>query len=273
MGAMASFTAKPQDGAAWVTGASSGIGAALALRLARAGFTVVATARGEDDLAQLSDRFRAEPTVEDKGAIVPMPGDVTDTADMARIVDAITNAHGGLALAVFNAGVYLPVHGNKLTVDDFQKSFAVNLNGVVNGLVPAIDAMKREGRGQIAIVSSVTGYGGLPTSAAYGATKAALTNMAESLKFDLDKMGVRIQIIHPGFVDTPATKGNAFPMPALMQVDDAADRIAEGLSRSSFEITFPRRFTYVLKFLGLLPYPAYFWAINAATGWRKRPLE
>ncbi|MEQ8739283.1 MAG: SDR family NAD(P)-dependent oxidoreductase, partial [Hoeflea sp.] len=158
-------------------------------------------------------------------------------------------------------------------VEDFDKTFAVNLSGVVNGLVPAIERMKARGRGQLAIVSSVTGYGGLPTSAAYGATKAALINLAESLKFDLDKLGVRIQVICPGFVDTPATADNAFTMPALMQPGDAASRIASGLKSSSFEITFPRRFTYVLKALQFLPYGAYFGLINAATGWKKRPLE
>jgi NAD(P)-dependent dehydrogenase (short-subunit alcohol dehydrogenase family) len=138
--------------------------------------------------------------------------------------------------------------------------------------VPLVDSMKRAGRGQIAIVSSVTAYGGLPTSAAYGATKAALTTMAESLKFDLDKMNITIQAVHPGFVDTPATRGNPFPMPALMDVEDAARRIVAGLGKPGFEITFPRRFTYMLKLLGLLPYPLYFRALNRFTGWSKRPL-
>ena len=133
--------------------------------------------------------------------------------------------------------------------------------------------MKARGRGQVAIVSSVAGYGGLPTSAAYGATKAALINMAESLKFDLDKLGVRIQVINPGFVDTAATASNPFSMPALLQPEEAARRIARGLKSSSFEITFPRRFTYVLKALKVLPYPAYFAIMNSATKWKKRPLE
>lgn len=265
---MTSFTAKPADGAAWVTGASSGIGKALALDLAREGFTVFATARSEDALAEL-----ARQSADLKGRIVAAPGDVTETDAMAEIAGRIDAEGHGLALAVFNAGVYLPVHGETLKVADFDKTFAVNLSGVVNGLVPAIERMKSRGRGQIAIVSSVTGYGGLPTSAAYGATKAALINMAESLKFDLDKFGVRIQVINPGFVDTPATADNAFEMPALQQPEEAAGRIAKGLKSGAFEITFPRRFTYVLKALQFLPYPAYFWLMNAATGWKKRPLE
>lgn len=265
---MSSYTARPADGSAWVTGASSGIGRALALDLARDGFTVFATARSEDDLERLAGEANGL-----KGKIIAAPSDVTDAQAMAELVGRIDGEGPGLALAVFNAGVYLPVHGETLRVEDFDKTFAVNLSGVVNGLVPAVGRMKTRGRGQLAIVSSVTGYGGLPTSAAYGATKAALINLAESLKFDLDKFGIRIQIIAPGFVDTPATADNAFTMPALMQPDKAAARIAAGLKSSAFEITFPRRFTYVLKALQFLPYSAYFALINAATGWKKRPLE
>jgi len=265
---MTIFTAKSSDGSAWVTGASSGIGKELALHLAGEGFTVYATARSEGALTELERQSSAL-----KGRIVASPGDVTDAEAMAGIAGRIDADGNGLALAVFNAGVYLPVHGEALKVADFDKSFSVNLSGVVNGLVPAIERMKVRGRGQVAIVSSVTGYGGMPTSAAYGATKAALINMAESLKFDLDKIGVRIQVINPGFVDTPATADNAFAMPALLQPEEAAKRIAQGLKSSSFEITFPRRFTYVLKAVQFLPYPAYFWLMNAATGWKKRPLE
>jgi NAD(P)-dependent dehydrogenase (short-subunit alcohol dehydrogenase family) len=262
-----SYFAQPDHGAAWVTGASSGIGEHLALRLAEAGYTVYATARGEDKLRALAAKVPVG-----KGRIIPKPADVTDASAIAAIASEIGRDAGGIALAVFNAGIYLPVEGDRLKLEDFHKSFDVNLNGVVNGLVPVIDMMKTAGRGQIAIVSSVTGYGGLPTSAAYGATKAALTNMAESLKFDLDKMNINIQVVHPGFVDTPATKNNPFPMPALMKVEDAVQRIMTGLKNPTFEITFPKRFTYGLKFLGLLPYPLYFWLIKNGTGWKKRPL-
>ncbi|MEP3436462.1 MAG: SDR family NAD(P)-dependent oxidoreductase [Hoeflea sp.] len=263
---MTAYFAKPADGSVWITGASSGIGRALALKLAGEGYTVYATARGESALIELEQASQGL-----DGKIIAAPGDVTDTSVMAEIARRVDADGPGLALAVFNAGIYLPVYGETLQVADFDKSFAVNFSGVVNCLVPAVERMKARGRGQLAIVSSVTGYGGMPTSAAYGATKAALNNMTESLKFDLDKFGVRIQVINPGFVDTPATSENAFTMPALLQPEDAARRIGEGLKSGSFEITFPRRFTYVLKLLRLLPYPAYFALMNAATGWKKRP--
>ncbi|WP_428428755.1 SDR family NAD(P)-dependent oxidoreductase [Pararhizobium sp.] len=263
---MTNFVAHPELGLAWVTGASSGIGRALALRLVRDGFNVVVTARDHEKLVKLQHESPGP------GKIIVLDGDVTDPRDMERILAAIEYEHGSMVLAVLNAGVYVAVHGEDLHREDFEKTFAVNLNGTVNCLLPAVRHMKARGHGQIAIVSSVTGYGGLPTSAAYGATKAALINMAESLKFDLDKVGVRLQIINPGFVETAATAKNAFPMPALVSAEVAADRIADGLKSSGFEITFPKRFTYVMKLLNLLPYGFYFWLINKATGWKTRPL-
>ncbi|KQS88476.1 MULTISPECIES: SDR family NAD(P)-dependent oxidoreductase [unclassified Rhizobium] len=263
---MTDFVAHPELGLAWVTGASSGIGRALALKLVQEGFNVVVTARDHEKLVHLQHESPGP------GKIIVLDGDVTDPRDMERILAAIEYEHGSMALAVLNAGVYIPVHGEDMHREDFEKTFAVNLHGTVNCLLPAVRHMKARGHGQIAIVSSVTGYGGMPTSAAYGATKAALINMAESLKFDLDKAGIRLQIINPGFVDTPATARNAFAMPALVSPEEAADNIVSGLKSSGFEITFPKRFTYALKFLNLLPYGLYFWLMNRATGWKTRPL-
>ena len=116
------------------------------------------------------------------------------------------------------------------------------------------------------MVSSVAGYRGLPTSAYYGATKAALINLTESLKFDLDRLGVTIQLVSPGFVKTPLTDKNEFKMPFLMTVEDAAERLAHGLAGSGFEITFPKRFTSILKVLRCLPYRLYFPLVARMTG-------
>lgn len=250
---MSIYTASPADGVAWVTGASSGIGRSVALQLCSEGYRVVATARSVDKLNVLREDASSL-----KGEIIIRDGDVTDVASMSGIVANIVGEFGAVSLVILNAGVYIPVSGASLKIEDFQKTFSVNLYGVVNGMVPAIDAMKVQGWGQIAIVSSVTGYGGLPTSAAYGATKAAVINMAESLKFDLDKLNIRIQVINPGFVKTAATDQNDFKMPAIIEADEAAKRISQGLQADNFEITFPKRFTYVLKFLNLLPYRLYF---------------
>lgn len=255
--------ATPDDGITWITGGSSGIGAAVAAALAARGRTVVVTARDAAALAALAARPAA-------GRIVAMPGDVTDAAAMATVVGRIEAEVGPIAVALLNAGVYLPVDGRDPDLALFERSIAVNVMGTVNALVPALAAMKARRRGRIAVVSSVAGYRGLPTSAAYGATKAALINLAESLKFDLDGLGIHVQIVSPGFVDTPATKQNPFPMPHLMDVGAAAARLVEGLHSDHFEIAFPRRFTFQIKLMRLLPYALYFPLVARATGWSKR---
>lgn len=260
------YVASASDGAAWITGASSGIGRALALDLARCGWTVAVTARSVEALETL----RAE-AVSSSGAIVPYPGDVADTELMASHCRAIAQGHGGLALLVANAGIYLPQDGLHGDADAYRQSFDVNLMGTVNVVLPAVKAMRPAGRGQIAIVSSVAGYRGLPTSAAYGATKAGLINMAESLKFDLDRTGIRLQVINPGFVDTPATKSNPFPMPHLIQPEEAVAEIRKGLQDPDrFEIAFPKSFVRQLKALRLLPYSLYFKLVGKSTGWDKK---
>jgi NADP-dependent 3-hydroxy acid dehydrogenase YdfG len=253
----------PSDGCFWITGASSGIGRSLALELARRGFTVVATARKADELNAL-----VAAAVGLTGRIVAMPGDITDAARMAEIVAATETTVAPIAGAVLNAGIYIPVRAQTLTVEDCAKSFRVNLDGTVNGLVPLLKVMGPRRRGQIAVVSSVAGYRGLPTSAAYGATKAGLHNFCESLKFDTDNMGIKLQVVNPGFVETAATAENPFPMPHLMKVDDAARRLADGLFKDVYEITFPRRFTWQLKALSILPYGLYNALISRSTGWR-----
>jgi NAD(P)-dependent dehydrogenase (short-subunit alcohol dehydrogenase family) len=263
---MARLRPDPADGPVWITGASSGIGRAVAVALRDRGFTVAATARDAAALAALA----AEPAA-GEGRIVAFPGDVTDAGRMADIAAGIEHDLGPLSLAILNAGVYIPVAADQpLTTAPFETSFAVNLGGTVNALVPALNLMRPRRRGHVVIVASVAGYSGLPTSSAYGATKAGLINLAESLKFDLDNLGIRIQLVSPGFVDTPATKNNPFPMPHLMKVEDAAAALVEGLSSDAFEITFPRRFTRQLKLLRMLPYSLYFRLVAGSTGWDKR---
>ncbi|ADZ70442.1 SDR family NAD(P)-dependent oxidoreductase [Polymorphum gilvum] len=260
---MTDYVASPRHGSAWITGASSGIGRALALRLARAGWSVAVTARSADALQALADEAESF-----SGMIVPFPGDVTDAAAMAETARRIEGEAGPVALLVANAGVYLPQGGLAPDIAAFSTSIDVNLKGTVHVLAPVIEAMKARGRGQIAVVASVAGYRGLPTSAAYGATKAGLINMAEALKFDLDRAGIRIQVVSPGFVDTPATRDNPFPMPHLMDAQAAAERIVAGLTRpTGFEIAFPRRFALQLKLLRLLPYRLYFPLVARVTGW------
>ncbi|MEM7214212.1 MAG: SDR family NAD(P)-dependent oxidoreductase [Pseudomonadota bacterium] len=254
------FTATPDDGGVWITGASEGIGKAVAEQLAAEGFTVYASARSADKLAQMTEAF------DGAGKIFPMPLDVTDRQACENCVKKIVAETGRLAVVLLNAGTFVPIKGKSLNFEAFDFTIDVNVNGVLNGLVPSIEVMKEAGGGQVGIVSSVAGYGGLPKNAGYGLTKAGLINMAESLKFDFDKLNIKIQIINPGFIDTPLTEKNEFPMPFLMGVDDAAKRIVQGLKSSKFELTFPRRFTFILKFLNLWIYPVYFWLVRKMTG-------
>lgn len=263
---MAIYRASPQDGVAWVTGASTGIGRALALALAREGYAVAATARSEDKLASLVGETGGL-----SGRIVPFPCDVIDRDQMCKTVARIEADLGPIALAVFNAGNFYSARGDALDVDNFIRSYQINLFGTIHGMVPVVERMRGREHGHIAIMGSVTGYGGIPISAAYGSSKAALNNMAESLKFDFDKMNIRIQVVNPGFVDTPLTRRSKLPMPALMDVGAAADRIAKGLRTGGFELTFPRRLTWPLKLVNLLPHPLYFALMNLAMGRRKRP--
>jgi NAD(P)-dependent dehydrogenase (short-subunit alcohol dehydrogenase family) len=260
---VAIYRANPGDGVAWITGASSGIGRRLALELAREGYTVAATARSAGRLDALAHAAGGP------GKIIPFPGNVTDAAGMAAVVSRIENEAGPLVLAVFSAGAYFPARP-PLETENFAKSYEINVLGMINCLVPAVGQMERHGRGHIAIIGSASGYGGLPSAAAYGATKAALNHTAMSLKFDLDKMNIRIQVINPGFVDTPLTKNSKIPMPALMQPEEAARRIARALKSGGFEVAFPRRLTWPLKLINLLPHAAYFALMNRVTGWHKR---
>lgn len=265
---MALYRVKAGDGVAWITGASGGIGRELALEMARQGYTVAATARSEDKLAEMARESEAM-----KGRILAFPGDATDRNAMADIVSRIEKEAGEITLAVFNAGTYFPTSGEALHLDNFIKTYEINVFGALNGLVPVIERMKAHGRGQVAFVASVSGYSGLPAASAYGASKAALNNMAESLKFDFEKMNIRTQVVNPGFVKTPLTDKNDFDMPALVPVEKAVERIIAGLEGGGFEITFPRRFTYILKIMRMMPHPVYFAVMRKAMGWDKRPLN
>jgi NAD(P)-dependent dehydrogenase (short-subunit alcohol dehydrogenase family) len=241
----------------WITGASMGIGEALARRLARDGAEVIATARSEDRLAALA--------AGSGGRVVAWPLDVTDHAAVLAAVSRIEAERGPIDIAVLNAGSHRPVTAAEFTAEGLRRLMELNVFGVASCLEALIPRMIARGRGRIAVVASVAGYRGLPSSAYYGATKAALINLAESLKFDLDRAGVTLQLIDPGFVKTPLTDRNDFPMPFLISADLAAERIARGLRSSRFEIAFPRAFVLVLKLLRILPYALYFPLVGRGT--------
>ena len=252
------FRATPAEGSAWVTGASAGIGRGVALELARRGFAVFATARRSEALATL-----AAEAVGLAGRIEPAPGDVTDRAGLAARYAEI-EARGPVALAVLNAGV-----SQRDPLDDyggaaFQRTFAVNVQGLANAVNPAFNAMRARRRGQIALVGSLIGYGGVPNAYAYGPSKAAAISLAVGLKFAADPHGVTVQIVNPGYVRTELTAGNRYPMPFVMDCDAACRRLCDGLARGGFEVRFPRRLAWAVRLAQSLPYPLFFAGFRAA---------
>jgi NAD(P)-dependent dehydrogenase (short-subunit alcohol dehydrogenase family) len=242
------FRARPKDGIAFVTGASSGIGRAVTVELVRRGYQVAVTARRSEELTAFAASHPEQ--------VFAFPGDVTDPESMNSLIAAIETAHGPIALAFLNAGVsFLGEERRGFDVETVWRTQVVNIGGTVNCLAPLLARMGARGAGQIAINASLAGYCGMPGSPAYGASKAALINMAESLALSGRAEGVTIQIICHGFVRTPMTgQEKAFAMPFLIEADDAARRICDGFERAGFEISFPWQLAVSLKLLRLLPY-------------------
>jgi len=249
-----------QRGVAWVTGASSGIGEALALGLAGAGWTVAASARRADRLAALAGRPEAA------GRMHPVPVDVSDEAAVRAAVERIEAELGPVEAAVLNAGDYSPMAARDFDTALCRHLMNVNYMGVVHGIGAVLPRQLARGRGRLLVNASVAGYRGLPLAAPYGASKAALINLAESLRAELEGSGVTVRLINPGFVRTPLTDKNDFAMPALLDPQTAAAAILRDFDGDGFEISFPRRFTFVMKLLRCLPYRWYFPLLRARTG-------
>lgn len=242
----------------WITGASSGIGAELANLYARNGHTVFASARNEDTLnamQQASSDF--------SGDVFALPLDVTDNESVLSAFDKMQQMNLAPDLVILNAGYYEPVEFDELTLEHFEKTYDVNLRGVVRCLLPSLKLFGAQKRGHIALVSSVSGFRGLPKAAAYGSSKAALINLAESLKPECNANSIKLSLVNPGFVKSKLTDQNEFAMPFIMETQDAALRIMKGLDSTAFEVTFPKRFTYWLKLLRILPYRLYFLVTKA----------
>jgi NADP-dependent 3-hydroxy acid dehydrogenase YdfG len=233
---------------AWVTGASSGIGEATAIELAQNGWLVFITARREDVLKTISERHEN---------LIPMAGDITDLARMKLIVETIESKFGVINLAILNAGTYIADPIENFSAKNFKAQIDLNLTGTANCIEAIIPKFITRRSGHLAIVASVAGYRGLPKSLSYGPSKAALINMAEALAIEGKRHNIKIQLINPGFIKTPLTAKNDFPMPFLMDANDAAKVLVRELSSSRFEITFPKVFSYLLKFIGLLPSRLY----------------
>ena len=241
----------------WITGASSGIGLEAARILAERGARVFGSARSLEPMKALAD---------EESGFTAVPLDVADSAAVSRAQAEIVEQAGKIDIAVLNAAVYSPGPTRELTAGEMQRHLDVNVMGVVNALETLLPLFERQGHGRVAIVASVAGYRGLPQAGVYGATKAALINLAESLRAELHGTGVTVQVVNPGFVDTPMTRKNEFAMPLIITPRRAAEKIVAGLESDRFEIAFPRLFVIWLKLLRLLPYGLYFPLIRRLTG-------
>ena len=240
----------------FISGASSGIGKALAIALASKGHIVSIVARRIEHLKELQ---------KEQENIHIFPADVSNSMEIKRIVKACLKNVGSIDCAILNAGKYLPLGGDELNSEEFNAHMSVNYMGVVHILASLIPEFKNLQKGHIVIMGSTAGYRGLPRSAAYGPTKAALSNLAEALYLDLTPMGIKVQIISPGFVETEATAINDFKMPQIISAEKAAAKIIKGLKSNQFEISFPKGFVYIMKFLKILPNSLYFKIIKWVT--------
>ena len=237
----------------WITGASSGIGKAVAEKFASEGWKVAVSARRKEILENMAKNQN----------IFSFPLDVTNQEQINSIFKNILSEFGSLDLCLFSSGTYEPKDEQKIDPEKIRNVINVNFLGVIDCVKAVEEYFKNKKSGHISIVSSIAGYRGLPNSSGYGPSKAALTNFCESIYFDFKKFGVRVSVISPGFIKTPLTEKNEFPMPFLKTVDYAADKVFNGLVKTNaFEIHFPKGLTLTLKFLRILPYKIYLFLVD-----------
>ena len=227
---------------AWVVGASSGIGAAVARELQSRGALVAISARRQDQLDDVSS-----------GTMLAVAADVTDAASLTAAASRIRDELGPIDLAVLSAGYWKQMSGNDWDTEVFNRHVQVNLIGMSNSIAAVLPEMLARHSGVIAGISSVAGYRGMTGSQAYGATKAGQINLLESLRIQVARAGVRVITICPGFVRTDLTAVNAFPMPFIIEADSAGRSICDGLERERTEIVFPVRMAILMKAARLVP--------------------
>lgn len=241
----------------WLVGASTGIGRATASRLHAAGARVVVSARS----AVVLDAF-----VREHPGSTSLPLDATDRDAMRQASARIVAELGRIDLAVYCAGYYRAMRATAFDLDDALRHEQVNYVGALHLLDAVLPQLLRQRSGHLSLVSSVSGYRGLPKALAYGPTKAALINLAECLYFDLADHGIGVSVVCPGYVETPLTEQNDYHMPGLITADKAAGHILRGWQRGEFQMHFPKRFTAWVKALSHVGDSLYFRAVRRVTG-------
>ena len=246
----------------WITGGSTGIGKALAIKFANEGWNVAISARRENLLKEISDQY---------SNISSFPLDVTDKSKCKEVFDKIRDKFDEIDICFFSTGTWNPRKEKDIDVEQIEDVFKINFFGTLNSIKAVEEYFKNKKNGIITIVSSIAGYRGLPNSTGYGPSKSALNNLAESLYFDFGRFNVRVCLVSPGFIKTPMTDKNDFKMPFLKSPEYAAEKIYDGLvNKNVFEIHFPKSLTLILKILSFLPSKIYFSLIGKMTKYQKK---
>ena len=226
----------------WVVGGSSGIGAELARELVRRGARVAISGRRATQLEDIAD-----------GTMTTVPLDVTDAGAVDAAAAAARERLGGLDTVVFSAGYWKQFDAAEWDRETFARHIEVNLLGLNNVLGAVVPGLVNQGGGHVVGIASVAGYRGLAGSEAYGATKAAQLNLLEAMRASLSPKGIRVTTVAPGFVRTEMTSSNEFPMPFIIDADEAGRTIAVGLERGEENIVFPRRMAVAMGLARLVP--------------------
>ena len=227
-----------------ITGASEGIGAAFSKLLIKKGWKVIGISRSTSKLKAISNSF-----LSNEKSFKFFSCDVQDLKKLKSIAKEIIAPD----LLLLNAGIYSPVNASEINLDLYKKHLNINYLGVLNSYEAFLPGLVRKKNGHIIIMSSVSGWIGLPKAAAYGPTKAALRSFAQSARYDLSPKGIKVQLCSPGFIDTQATSINDFYMPGLMDVNEAANLIFKYMNSNKFEFSFPQSFSIFMKIFSYLP--------------------
>ena len=235
---------KKKQKTAIVTGASDGIGAAFTKLLIKKGWKVIGISRNSSKLRAINKSI-----LSNRALFKYFSCDVQDFKKLKKIAKQIEVPD----LLFLNAGIYSPVNASETNLDIYKKHLNTNYLGVLNCYEAFLPGLIGNQNGHIIIMSSVSGWIGLPKAAAYGPTKAALRSFAQSARYDLNPKGIKVQLCSPGFVKTQATSINDFYMPGLMNVNEAANLIFKHMSSNKFEFSFPLSFSLFMKIFSYLP--------------------
>ncbi|MDY7108835.1 MAG: SDR family NAD(P)-dependent oxidoreductase [Planctomycetota bacterium] len=246
----------------WLTGASMGIGRALALELAERGAVSILTARNEEALDEVRREVEAC-----GGRVLVKPGDVTDLGRMKAIAAEAEDELGGIDVLIANAGTHLFTKHAAFDTAEYLGLMDINYGGTLRCIEAVLPGMLRREAGCLVGMASLAGFRGLPRAAAYSASKGALINFLQSIRFHLLEHNVQVTIVNPGFVRTPLTDKNDFHMPFLMDADRAARIICSGIERGKKDIAFPIPFSWTIRFMRIIPYPIYEWIMTRV--WRR----